>query len=104
MFDTTKNSNSFNYRQPNAYLNNVNKDIISNKGKNCYNDTYSTNSTLNQNNFVNEKDFNSWGYSAIKTLKTVNTLEKKQSYPNNFENSMDVPEPIYYKEIFKSNK
>lgn len=101
IFETSKDANNFNYPTP---FNSINNDLITNTCKNSDNDTYSTNSTVNYFTEINKKAFNSWGYSVN---KPINNNTQKTGYihskTSNNEKAMDLPDPIHYKEIFKSN-
>jgi len=101
MFETTKYpSNYLNYVPSTAlYSNNISTNLYSsNNSNNCFKDNFSTNST------INEKAFNSWGYSNRKpSYQNTNNnsifsfnLDKQPGY------DVDIPDPLHYKDIFNS--
>jgi hypothetical protein len=69
--------------------------------ENSSNNKFSTLSTQNHCTQMNEKDYNSWGYSGTKSF-----VNKTQQAPNKNSNSnrndMMIPDPIHSKDIFKS--
>ena len=104
MFETSNDTNHFNLKHKTSIYPPVINDIISDKRcENLYHDTYSTNPTLNQFNQVNDKEFNSWGYSVI---KTPNNKTQQTGYMHKIpsKKDIDIPNPLHYKDIFKSIK
>ena len=102
IFETSKKHSTSNlFQSPNqSHLIN---DMMcpSNIIENSSNDKFSTFSTQNQCIQMNEKDYNSWGYSGTKSFVNK-TQQASHKNSNSNRNEMMIPDPIHSKDIFKS--